>query len=67
MIKWRPEGWKPGFSKEWDETRYQDFENGAAAMMEALRTQGVHRDNEPFDAPRNTGAWVFIPDDEQEG
>lgn len=36
MDKWRPEGWKEGFSPEWDETRYKDFEAGADAMLEAI-------------------------------
>ena len=27
---------------------------------------GVHRYNQPFDAPPNTGTWVFIPDKDVE-
>lgn len=35
----------------------------ASVVLEGLRKKGIHRENQPFDAPPNTGTWVFIPDE----
>ncbi len=78
MSEWRPQGWanpfpeKPSgwFGSDNEEAiayaaKREGFEACANAMLAELRARGVHRINQPFDAPPNTGTWVFIPDDEK--
>ena len=70
---WRPEGWNTLKAKNQplhcfapDVCVGEAYEAGADAMMKALKDRGVHRYNQPFDAPPNTGTWVFIPDKDVE-
>lgn len=60
---WRPEGFYKLLAEKPSKGENL-IEFVADAMLEALKKGGVHRDNQPFDAPPNTRTWVFIPDEE---
>ena len=70
-MAYRPKGWVNPHGAFTSDGRYDIFEDGADAMLEALRKSGV-----PFtmtitqkimgELPKASvpGQWVFIPDDE---
>lgn len=72
-MSWRPEGWKNPFSiaggaDPADGQRYVDYEDGANAILEALKEKGAWMTPEQMKllAPdRNYpyGHLVFIPED----
>ena len=72
---YRPKGWRNGYSKEREEdgmlSRYEIFEAGADAILEALRKDRASFENPDASEPltfdltkKQSGMWVFIPEED---